>query len=77
MTQNLVQHVSTPAHIHGHMLDLVITRDDLPVMVPPTDLPLSDHAFITADFNYGTQPMIMYPPTGELYGAGSHSTLMH
>jgi len=30
----------------------MITRNDLPVTVPPTDPPLlSDHAFVTADFD--------------------------
>jgi len=48
VTPNLVQHVTTPTHVHGHTLDLVITHNDLPVTVPPTDPPLmSDHAFVT------------------------------
>ena len=44
----LVQHVSSPTHKAGHLLDVFLTRFDCPVnavlIEPPT---LSDHSFIT------------------------------
>ena len=44
------QHVYSPTHVHGHTLDLLITRDDQSVAVLPVDPPLlSDHAFVVAD----------------------------
>jgi len=47
---SLHQHVYSPTHVHGHTLDLLITRDNQSVAVLPVDLPLlSDHAFVVAD----------------------------
>ena len=44
---SLHQHVYSPTHVHGHTLDLLITRDDQSVAVLPIDPPLlSDHAFV-------------------------------
>jgi len=37
---SLHQHVYSPTHVHGHTLDLLITRDDQSVAVLPVDLPL-------------------------------------
>ena len=34
------QHVYSPTHVHGHALDLLITRDDQSVAVLPVDPPL-------------------------------------
>ena len=44
----LLQHVSSPTHHAGHLLDVFITRTDIPVHdvdVQPSDM--SDHSFIT------------------------------
>jgi len=38
--RSLHQHVYSPTHVHGHTLDLLITRDDQSVAVLPVDLPL-------------------------------------
>ena len=47
---SLRQHVTSPTHVHGHTLDLLITRDDHSVAVLPVDPPLlSDNAFVVAD----------------------------
>jgi len=47
---SLRQHVTSPTHVHGHTLDLLITRDDQSVAVLPVDPPLlSDHSFVVAD----------------------------
>jgi len=47
---SLRQHVTSPTHVHGHTLDLLITRDDRSVAVLLVDPPLlSDHAFVVAD----------------------------
>jgi len=44
---SLLQHVKSPTHSDGHIL---ITRNDHPVVMLPTDPPLlSDHAFVVAD----------------------------
>ena len=45
----LLQHVRSTTHLHGHTLDLLITRDDLMVNVLPIDPPLLfDHSFVVA-----------------------------
>ena len=47
---SLHQHVYSPTHVHGHKLDLLITRDDQSIAVLPVDPPLlSDHAFVVDD----------------------------
>jgi len=47
---SLQQHVNSPTHVHGHTLDLLITRDDQSVAVLPVDPPLlSNYAFVVAD----------------------------
>ena len=47
---SLRQHVTSPTNVHGHTLDLLITRDDHSVAVLPVDPPLlSDNAFVVAD----------------------------
>jgi len=47
---SLLQHVKSPTHSDGHILDLLITRNDHPVVMLPTDPPLlSHHAFVVAD----------------------------
>jgi len=47
---SLHQHVYSPTHVHGHTLDLLITRDDQSIAVFPVDPPLlSDHAFVVDD----------------------------
>ena len=45
----LKQHVDTPTQIHGHTLDLIITRttDSIVVDRPMADSFLSDHATVT------------------------------
>ena len=48
-TSNLQQHVKYPTHIHGHTLDLIITRltDETVCDVNVKDANLSDHKLIT------------------------------
>ena len=47
-TFGLIQHVTTPTHSSGHILDLVVTRScyDLLLQTPRTTLFISDHCFI-------------------------------
>ena len=41
------QHVKTPTHRCGHLLDLILTRPELCINVLPVDPPtLSDHSFV-------------------------------
>ena len=45
---SLKQHVSLPTHVHGHVLDLIITRlsDTIVLDAPIIDSFLSDHATV-------------------------------
>ena len=58
---NLLQHVTTPTHIDGHTLDLLISRedDDLEITRPVTDTLISDHFSILSGVNL--------PRTGHVY----------
>jgi len=38
--RNLRQHVTSPTHVHGHSLDLLITRDDQIITMLPSAAPL-------------------------------------
>jgi hypothetical protein len=52
------QHVKTPTHRCGHLLDLILTRPELCINVLPVDPPtLSDHLFVVAQL-----PMIAPQP---------------
>ena len=44
----IVQHVKQPTHIHGHILDLIITRqsDDFVAEEPLSETFISDHAAV-------------------------------
>jgi len=54
---SLHQHVYSPTHVHGHTLDLLITRDHQSVSVLPVDPPLlSDHAFFVANCSCSLPP---------------------
>jgi len=47
---DIVQHVTSPTHREGHILDVVVTRSDCPVTdvrVEPPIPTMSDHSFIT------------------------------
>ena len=47
---SLRQHVTSPTHVHGHTLDLLITSDEQVITMLPVDPPLlSDHSFVVAD----------------------------
>ena len=62
---SLHQHVYSPTHVHGHTLDLLITRDDQSVAVLPVDPPLlSDHAFVVADCSFP----LLWPDSAALTG---------
>ena len=50
-SHDFVQHVTSPTHREGHILDVVVTRSDCPVSDVCVELPIptmSDHSFITA-----------------------------
>jgi len=50
-SHDFVQHVTSPTHREGHILDVVVTRSDCPVSDVRVELPIpttSDHSFITA-----------------------------
>lgn len=54
---SLRQHVTSPTHVCGHTLDLLITRDDQNIAVLPVDPPLlSDHSFVVADCSCSLPP---------------------
>ena len=60
-SQGLIQHVSSPTHREGHLLDVFMTRSDCPVTALYVEPPmLSDHSFITAtvDLQFGHGPPI-------------------
>ena len=48
---SLQQHVKRPTHIHGHTLDLLITRqsDVIRPKEPETERYFSDHAVVLCD----------------------------
>jgi len=47
-SHGLVQHVTSPTHKLGHILDVIVTRSDCPVTDVRTEPPsLSDHSYIT------------------------------
>jgi hypothetical protein len=52
----LVQHVQTPTHVNDHLLDVVISRDDMPVRSLRVDPPgiLSDHSLIVGQLQLTT-----------------------
>jgi len=48
----LQQHVASPTHVCGHILDLFITRDSQDIVMMPIDTPLlSDHSFVVGEVN--------------------------
>jgi len=73
-TQNLVQHVSTPTHVRGHTLDLVIT----PIFLSQYHQLTLHYCLImpSSRLILTAQLMRMYRPSGELYEAGGYLTLM-
>ncbi|XP_060590708.1 uncharacterized protein LOC132745754 [Ruditapes philippinarum] len=56
----LEQHVKTPTHTSGHVLDSIITRkaDRLNVSKPVTDYFISDHSFTTCHIEQSRPPLI-------------------
>ena len=56
-TANLTQHILEPTHIHGHILDLIITHDTSSLIedVAVSDPGLSDHFAVSCYINL-TQP---------------------
>ena len=54
---NYVQHVSVATHVGGHLLDVVLTRGDLPALSTNVSQPggLSDHSMIVCQLNISAQ----------------------
>ena len=60
-SMGLKQHVDVPTHVSGHTLDLVITREQDPVIssVPVADQYLSDHASVLCSLNAAKPGCVM------------------
>ena len=58
-SMGLVQHVKRPTHIHGHALDLIITRqaDDIVDGEPLPERYFSDHAAVICKLNVAKPPL--------------------
>jgi len=51
----LIQHVQSPTHRCGHLLDVVITRSDMSITALCVDPPsLSDHSMIVGEIGFAT-----------------------
>jgi len=59
-SNGLTQHVQTPTHTSGHILDLILTRntDGLNVSEPTADYFISDHSFVTCCIEQCRPPLI-------------------
>ena len=62
-SMGLVQHVKRPTHIHGHILDLIITRqaDDVVVGEPILERYFSDHAAVICKLS-AVKPLLTIKP---------------
>ena len=58
-SMGLVQHVKRPTHIHGHTLDLIITRqaDDIVDGEPLPERYFSDHAVVICKLSVAERPL--------------------
>ena len=58
-SMGLVQHVKRPPHIHGHTLDLIITRqaDDIVDGEPLPERYISDHATVICKLSVAKPPL--------------------
>ena len=58
-SMGLVQHVKRPTHIHGHTLDLIITRqaDDIVDGKPLPERYFSDHAAVICKLSVAERPL--------------------
>ena len=58
-SMGLVQHVKRPTHIHGHTLDLIITRqaDDIVDGEPLPERYFSDHAAVICKLSVARLPL--------------------
>ena len=60
-TFGLTQHVCTPTHISGHILDLIITKTEdkrLVIKEPTSDYYISDHSFVTCNVEQPRPPLV-------------------
>lgn len=56
----LVQHVTSPTHSGGHILDLIITKQEekhVKIIDPMSDYFISDHCFVTCNIEQYCPPL--------------------
>ena len=56
--KSVSQHVNFPTHIHGHWLDILITRSCKTIQTPTVADGLSDHNTVIADFKVPIAPAV-------------------